>query len=45
MGSEMCIRDSYGRGADMQVLRDAIEKINYPEVDWNHVVERFITAI
>ncbi|MDR6145879.1 integrase [Sphingomonas sp. SORGH_AS870] len=35
----------YGRGADMQVLRDAIKKINYPEVDWDRVVQRFITAI
>ncbi len=30
----------YGRGADMQVLRAAVEKISYPEVDWTAVIEK-----
>jgi integrase len=29
----------YGRGADIQVLRAAVEKISYPEVDWTAVIE------
>lgn len=28
----------YGRGADMAVLRDAIERIQYPAVDWKPVL-------
>jgi integrase len=30
----------YGRGAEMQVLRDAVEKISYPDVDWPSVIQR-----
>ncbi len=30
----------YGRGADMQVLRDAVAKISYPDVDWPNVIKR-----
>ncbi|MCT8002794.1 site-specific integrase [Sphingomonas sanguinis] len=28
----------YGRGAEMTVLRDAVEKIQYPSVDWQPVI-------
>ncbi|MBB5712292.1 site-specific integrase [Sphingomonas xinjiangensis] len=33
------VSTQYGRGADMAVLRDAIEKISYPDVDWARVIE------
>jgi integrase len=28
----------YGRGAEMAVLRDAVERIQYPSVDWQPVI-------
>ena len=32
------VSSKYGRGADMGTLRDAIQKIAYPEVDWDRVI-------
>lgn len=32
------VSTKYGRGANMQTLRSAIEKIDYPEVDWHKVI-------
>ena len=33
------VSTQYGRGAEMTVLRDAIEKISYPDVNWDLVIE------
>ncbi|MBB3910914.1 hypothetical protein [Sphingomonas desiccabilis] len=33
------VSTQYGRGADMVVLRDANEKIGYPDVEWARVIE------
>ena len=32
------VSSKYGRGAEMRTLREAIEKISYPEVDWDRVI-------
>ncbi|SEJ53548.1 hypothetical protein SAMN05518849_10857 [Sphingobium sp. AP50] len=34
------VSSTYGRGADMQTLYDAIVKISYPSVDWDSVIAR-----